>query len=193
MLAWDNWFMSYIFAKWSCKNISTCWICIWFLHWHRFFGLLNHAYCAKSGNKFRQHWQLPGNLLRPLSWKWAKWTIVQAKWTPTGQNVLKVGKTFVEVSKKKIFMAWMCASMTCFLNLKFFKCLVPCFQHSCSETLVRIWLSPITGFNLILTEVTELTQKAWYYGLLVLVIYASVWPIFRKQFHSYVGSWKVLA
>ena len=36
--------------------------------------------------------------------KWAKWTTVWAFWTPLGQNVLKVGKTFLEVSKRNLFM-----------------------------------------------------------------------------------------
>ena len=34
------------------------------------------------------------------TWKWAKSTTVWAKWTPTGQNVWKVGKTVLEVAKK---------------------------------------------------------------------------------------------
>ena len=34
------------------------------------------------------------------TWKWAKWTAVWATWTPTGQNVWKVDKTFLKVSKK---------------------------------------------------------------------------------------------
>ena len=38
------------------------------------------------------------------TWKWAKWTTVWAIWTPTGQNVWKVGKTFLEVGKKKLYM-----------------------------------------------------------------------------------------
>ena len=40
----------------------------------------------------------------PFPWKLAKWTTVLAIWTPTGQNVWKVGKTFLDVGKKKLFM-----------------------------------------------------------------------------------------
>ena len=35
-------------------------------------------------------------------WKWAKWTTFLAKWTPSDQNVWKVGKMFIEVGKKII-------------------------------------------------------------------------------------------
>ena len=34
-------------------------------------------------------------------WKWAKWTTV---WAPSGQNAWKVGKTFLEVGKKNLFI-----------------------------------------------------------------------------------------
>ena len=35
------------------------------------------------------------------TWKCAKGTTVWAKWTPTGQNVWKMGRTFLEVGQKK--------------------------------------------------------------------------------------------
>ena len=35
------------------------------------------------------------------TWKLANWTTVWANWTPSGQNVWKVDKTFLEVGKKK--------------------------------------------------------------------------------------------
>ena len=38
------------------------------------------------------------------TWKWAKQTTVWAKWTPTGQNVWKVGNSCLEVGKKKLFI-----------------------------------------------------------------------------------------
>ena len=34
-------------------------------------------------------------------WKWAKLTTVWATWTPTGQNVWNVDKSFLEIGKKK--------------------------------------------------------------------------------------------
>ena len=36
---------------------------------------------------------------RAWTWKWAKWTTIWAVWTTSGQNVRKVGKTFLDVSK----------------------------------------------------------------------------------------------
>ena len=44
-----------------------------------------------------------------LAWTWnlAKWTKVWAVWTPSGQNVWKVGKTFLEVGNKKIFIVFL--------------------------------------------------------------------------------------
>ena len=42
-----------------------------------------------------------GAWVEAIAWKWAKWTTVWANWTPTGQNVWKVSKTFREVGKKK--------------------------------------------------------------------------------------------
>ena len=46
----------------------------------------------------------------PFPWKWAKWTTVLAKWTPTGQNVWKVGKTFLEVGNFFIHFYLICSS-----------------------------------------------------------------------------------
>ena len=48
-------------------------------------------------------------LLLAWTWQWTKWTTVWAGQTgpPTGQNVWKVDKTFLEVGKKNLFMLFL--------------------------------------------------------------------------------------
>ena len=55
---------------------------------------------------------LPGSASWAWTWKWAKWTTVWAVWTISGQNVLKVRKTFLEMGKK-IYSSNLCITEPC--------------------------------------------------------------------------------
>ena len=68
-----------------------------------FFTQLSHTpfrdmYVPKTPQRAQVHPKTPPFLT--WTWKWAKWTTFWAICTPTGQNVWKVGKTFLEVGKK---------------------------------------------------------------------------------------------
>ena len=66
-----------------------------------FFNQRSHNFIGwyvRTQNTPNPHSKTP--LFLVWTWKWANWATICANWTPTGQYVLKVEKTFLEVGQK---------------------------------------------------------------------------------------------
>ena len=107
------------------------------------------------------------------TWKWAKSTTIWAIWTSTGQNVWKVGKTFLEVGKKKNVHRTMVFNNIFLVYISRVEAIVPCS-----------FIKPQLFRNIIPGHIKMSFCYTRCYDFMILI--SCIWPMISQVLRCYV-------